>query len=283
MNQLKQFLAKIPKFKEIQESAVVNDGRILGYSASAVLTDGYCIGSGFSIDSHVAKKIALSEALERKIVFDLSSSLNVEDKYLLNEYPSTCGFSVGLDIGSTKQRAIAEAVERWLVSKWIDDHYFLPEQKIDYHSLTPIDKFFSAQFVKIKYYTHQCNLAVDSETLIVNSIIAIGLTEKGAFYGGKSAINQTPSVTSALVEAWRHLKLSETHTQSTELVVVKHFSQHKELALAQIEMAVKTDWPQPKIRLLTEIPTEVDGYFCFRCLCENFKGWHGQDINRFIY
>lgn len=283
MNQLTQFLAKIPKFKEIQESPVVIDGNVLGYCASAILTDGYCIGSGFSIDSQVAKQIALSEALERQIVFELTLAHNAEKKYLLDEYPSTCGFSVGLDKESTKQRAVAEAVERWLISKWIDDHYFLPEQKIDFHSLTSVDNFFANHFSEIKYFTHQCKVQVGAEDLIVSSIITIGLTEHGAFYGGKSAVNQSPSMTSALVESWRHLRLSEASSQPTKLVVVKHYSKNKESALAQIDMATKTDWPQPKIRLLVEIPTGVDGYFCFRCLCENFKGWHGQDINRFIY
>lgn len=286
MNILKQFLKKIPNFKEVQESPVVWNDQVLAHSASVVLLDGQCIGSGFSNEPTIAKQIAISEALERKIFFDLLQSSDMKEKFLLDEYPSTCGFSVGLDKSSSSERAVAEAVERWVVSKWIDNHFFISELSAPLIKFSPVDQFLTSHFEEIHYFSHQCIIEVKSKNHIVNTIISIGLTENGAFYGGKSTINSIPPITSALVECWRHLKLSELSSQSKQsknLKVVNHFAHNKLLALEQINKAIKTDWPQPKLRLLAEAPTEVEGFFCFRALCEDFKGWHGQDVNRFVY
>lgn len=280
---LEQFLNRIPDFKEIQESPITLEGRDVAFHASVILQNGYCQGTGFSQDVKVAKQIALSEALERQVVFDLAKSAQKGD-YLLDEYPSTCGFAVGYDPESTKQRAVAEAVERWLRSKWIDDRYALLEFPLRKPELNSLEGWFAEHFNEIRCFVGSNQITVDGVVHTANSLIVVGLTRDGAFVGSKTVLDGKVPLLSALVELHRHLRLSEEITQTYgELEVIKHFAKNKSLALEQITRASRRPLPEPQLRLLKEVPTGVEGAYCYRALCENFRGWHGNDVRRFVY
>lgn len=278
-----QVLSFIPDFKEIQESPLILEGKEVAYQASVVLKDNYPLGTGFSLDPAEAKLIALSEAIERKTVLQLISS-SQKSEFLLDEYPTSCGFAVGTDRESSLQRAVAEAVERWLRSKWIDEGFAQSEFQLDVSNLNPIEKYFASFFSNVRFFAHSCSILFQGKTETVNSVTVVGLTEKGAFVGSKSKVGKKAPLLSALVEAWRHLKLSmQTQDNMPELKIINFFAENKDLALMQIERAKKTPFPSPKVRLVKEVPVPIDGVCCYRVLCEDYLGWHGPNITRFVY
>lgn len=132
------FCKFIPEFQEIQVSTINIEGTARAFQASLVSKNGDCLGTGFSPCMDQAKIIAISESIERRLVSNLARSGNANE-YLLDLYPSTCGFAVGTTLRSAQERAIAESVERWLRSKWIDEHYYLPKINISKDSLNPIE------------------------------------------------------------------------------------------------------------------------------------------------
>lgn len=280
---IEQFLKRIPDFKEIQESPLVLEGRDVAFQASVILENGYCQGTGFAQDAKLARQIALSEALERQIVFDLAQS-SQKAEFLLDEYPSTCGFAVGYDAESTKHRAVAEAVERWVRSKWIDDRYSLLEFPLRGQEVNSLEGWFAKYFTEIRCFVSSNQIVVEGTPYTANSLIVVGLTGNGAFVGSKTVLDGKVPLVSALVELYRHLRLSEEDNQTyRELEVIKHFANNKSLALEQIVRATRRPMPEPQLRFLKEVPTGVEGVYCYRALCENFRGWHGKDVRRFVY
>ncbi len=273
----------LPDIKEIQESPLVIDGREVAFQVSVISKEGIPLGSGFDQNRDTAQKKAISEAIERRLVENLLAS-EKQAEMLLNEYPTSCGFAVGLTLQETKERALAEAVERWLRSKWIDDGYLIMEFPLDVSELNPIEKYFAQQFKLVRLFVHSCSVFFEEREYNINSVITVGLTDKGAFVGSKSAANHKASLLASLVESWRHKALSqETRVYMPEMDIVKYFSTHRQEALDQIDKAVKRSIPIPKIRLAKEIPLPIQGVFAYRVLCEDFKGWHGPDITRFVY
>lgn len=112
----------------------------------------------------------------------------------------------------------------------------------------------------------------------------VGLTNNGAFVGSKSSVNQKASLLSALVEAWRHLQLSRQENENMpEAAIIKFFAENKDAAIKQIEQTQRAPWPIPKVRLVKEVKVPIEGVYCFRILCDSFRGWHGPDITRFVY
>jgi ribosomal protein S12 methylthiotransferase accessory factor YcaO len=279
-NELVTFL---PDLKEIQESPFVIDGREMAFQSSVILNNGYCIGSGFSQNIITARKIALSEAIERKAFFNIYKS-KLKSEYLVDEFPTTCGFAVGTTLKSARDRALAEAVERWLRSKWIDEGFALIELPLNPQGLNSVEKHFISCFEKVRLFVHSCEIDVYGILEVVNSVIVVGLTPEGAFVGSKSTLNDNAPLLSALVEAWRHLRLSESTTQKDpELAVIKYFAKNKDAALSQISMAQKQGLLNPVLRLLKKVDIPIKDIYCFRAICKDFRGWHGDEITRFVY
>ncbi|MBX3033950.1 MAG: hypothetical protein KF865_08495 [Bdellovibrionaceae bacterium] len=281
-----QFINFIPDVKEIQESPLLIEGREVAYNSSVILKNGYCIGSGFSLNPSKARTIALSEAVERKAVASLFRNCSLEQKklFLLDEYPTTCGFAVGATTEDTKRRAISEAVERWIRSKWIDEKYLLEEISISNELLTEVERYFVEQFHHVRIFVNSCSIIVNHASESVRSVIVVGLTEKGAFVGSKSKMNSPAPLLAALVEAWRHLQLSKINDNRTpEIAVIKYFAEHRTVAEEQIARTYKNQLPNPELRILEDLNIPIDGVFCYRALCKDYQSWHGSDVTRFVY
>lgn len=275
--------AFLPDIKEVQESPFIIGGKELAFQSSVILNTGYCIGSGFSENARISRSIALSEAIERKAFFNIYKS-DLKSDYLADVFPTTCGFAVGNDLQSAQNRAVAEAVERWLRSKWIDEKYYLYEVNILPSELNILEKYFTNFFEKVRVFIHTCEINVNGIVEVVNSVITVGLSAEGAFVGSKSVLNEKAPLLSALVESWRHLRLSTSSTQKdTEIKIIKYFARNKEAALTQISNANKNGLKNPELRLLKKVDIPIEGIYCFRALCHDFKGWHGDEIHRFVY
>ena len=276
-----ELLSFIPNFLEFQESPLILDGKEVAYQNSVISTENVALGTGFSLDRSLARQIGLSEAIERQLVANLYSS-SQSRCYLLDEYPSTCGFAVGVNAKGASDRAIAEAVERWLRSKWIDEHYALDEFKLRQESLSAVEQWFACKFQEVRCFAHHCEIEVNTR-ISVSSVIVVGLTEQGAFVGSKSMVNSKVPLLPALVEAWRHLEISKTELDSNEARVIKHYAINRASALGQIAQATRTSMPSPELRLLEEVNVPIKEFFAFRALCYDFIGWHGVNLDRFVY
>lgn len=262
---------------------MILEGREVAYHSSVIIRNNRPLGSGFALESLKARQIALSEAIERRLVEHNISSPE-KDGLLLDEYPTSCGFAVGDDRESTKMRALAEAVERWLRSKWIDKGYVLLEYPLVLSELNTIERYFANPFEGMRLFVHTCDIDFEDKVQTVNSVVVVGLTDKGAFVGSKSCVNQKASLLSALVEAWRHLQLSSQEGDNMpEVAIIKYFAENKDVALKQMDHARKAPWPVPKVRLMKEVSVPIEGMYCFRILCDDYRGWHGPDITRFVY
>ncbi len=95
----------------------------LFWHVSVVNQFGITCGGLSNLREH-AIRIGISEYIER---FEFSRLLNtsISSQFLLDKFPSTCGFAAGFNSLKTKKRSIAEAVERWCWSKWVDEGLYI--------------------------------------------------------------------------------------------------------------------------------------------------------------
>ncbi|MBX3039201.1 MAG: YcaO-like family protein [Bdellovibrionaceae bacterium] len=275
----------LPDLKAIQESHFSLDQRITGFHATCIDSENTPLGSGTHFNREMAHTIAVAESVERKIFESLYKS-SLKSDYMLDLYPSTCGFAVGNQKHEARQRSIAEAIERWLRSKWIDDNYALVELTPPIDSFDPYQQSVFSFFDQVRAFQHTATIIFNSEPSHYHSLIVVGLKDQGAFVGSRTSLNPHDLWSHALTEAWRHLHISQNisrYPTTFDYQIIEHFAQHADQAFNQIAAATRPGLPAPNILLHKEVETPFADLFCFRTLCEDFKGWHEKDIQRFVY
>jgi ribosomal protein S12 methylthiotransferase accessory factor YcaO len=280
-------LSFLPDLKELQEAALKNAlGNVVGWHSNVLVRDGRIQGSGTHQDRAISRTVAISEAIERRVVEKLRSSGNAE-QLLLDEYPTTCGFAVGFNRDATRGRALCEAIERWIRSKWIDYHFGIPEINESEFSakMSPLGIHLRQAFTKMRFFQTTNTMVIDGQNVTFFSAIVVGFEKNGAFVGSRTSLSPDNLWTHAIVEAWRHLIIHERSPERDrpDLKSIFHFGEHQGEALKQIEAANQSPIPAPTLRILREIDTQAEGLFCFRALCRDFRGWHGDDYWRFVY
>ena len=280
-------LSVLPDLAKLQEAPIKDElGNILGWHSNVILEGRRIAGSGTHSDRAMSRTIALSEAMERRMMTSLQKSENV-DRLLLSEYPTSCGFAFGFDREATRDRALAEGVERWLRSKWIDEHFCIPNVPKTEVSpqLNPLGRLMADLFENVGYFQTTNTMIVRGELVEFFSCIVVGIKGQGAFVGSRTSLSSHDLWTHALIEAWRHLIIFERSTERDrpDLKSIFYFGTHKKEALHQVELACIEPFPEPSLRLLEEVNTHVGGFYCFRALCHDFQGWHGENYQRFVY
>ncbi|MDR3559040.1 MAG: hypothetical protein P4L58_01415, partial [Candidatus Pacebacteria bacterium] len=138
-----------PSFSRIEESEITYGGNSLGWH-STLFDSSSQIGSGCSQNKDSARRIATSEAIERGVFREL---LKKEPKsFLLDEFPTTSGFAAGFEPAHVKHRAIAEAVERWAWSKWIDQDCLVEAASPGTREIGPLGSFFQGKFDEVLFF-----------------------------------------------------------------------------------------------------------------------------------
>ncbi len=277
----------LPDLNRIEEAALKStQDLVIGWHCNAVIDTNKILGSGTHPDRALSRTIAISEAIERRIVSNLKYS-NRCATFLLDQYPSTCGFAVGFDEPATRTRAIAEAVERWVRSQWIDFHYAIPEVPANFveSSLCPLGSWLRKSFDEIRYFYLTTQMNVDDELVDFHTAIAVGIKGEGAFVGSKTARSSIGLWTHALAEAWRHLVLFERNSEreSEEMKPIVYFGNNKQDAFQQIALANKETWKKSELLLVKKVEPLDQGIYCYRALCRDFIGWHGENYKRFVY
>ena len=283
---LDSFIKAYPDFSHIEEIKLPSEAMDI-WQSTVIKKNGVAIGSGTSTNKNTARRIAIAETLERKYVKELINNSS-KDQFLLNEYPTTCGFAFGFEQNPTKGRAIAEAVERWVWSKWINEKYKIETHHPTKDELGAMGGYFHKTFDSITFFNRQLNLKVNGGIVKLQIGISIGEKDQGVFPGSRVTTINENVWEHALLESWRHFHIFQK-TDRKQLDSnfafrrVVYFGENKKEAYAQIKRANRNDWPEPELRLLKQYDCSNNRLILYRALCKDFEGWHNGGDNIFIY
>ena len=281
-------------FKGLCEAPILDKNKqIIGWHSVAHLETGEPLGGGAGIDRSSARKIAIAELMERKLVENISKC-SQKKLFLLDEHPSTSGFAFGYKKKQTKLRSMAEAIERWIWSKWIDEFCYIPSINIHPNNLTKIAQVYKNSFDQVLFFEKNLEIATENENENEKSKsfkigIVIGIKGDGVFPGSRVTYPQFDTWEHALLEAYRHLKIFENPNANNFRVNdiiydrIKFFGKNKQLALNCIKRNSKIKWPTPTVKLLREFNLEEENIYLWRTILSNFIPWNEGPIDRFIY
>ena len=276
-----------PSFFLIQESKIEGkDGSVLGWHATGLTAQGIALGSGFHSSREMARRISISELLERA-VFRIGKTASWGGPFLLKEFPSTSGFAAGFDSKATRIRAVLEAHERWAWSKWIDDG-FRVEEVTGIATLSKLSTSLLGVFDSIRFFHCQFmgDMDLSGQAQKLHFGVLLGLKDDGVFPGSRVAMNPDDIWDHAAVEAWRHHQLTRVNSSQPQDIIQKrahYFSTRSSEALRVIDGAKIQTWPRAELRFLGEVPLNKKSFFVWRALPKDFIGWHLGDETRFVY
>lgn len=240
------------------------------------------LGGGLSSDLETAKRISVAEYCERLSFFNIVNSEELSSQFEIKNHPTTCGFAAGFEKEKVKLRSLAESIERWAWSKWIDDGFKLELiNRIDH---TNISSYLASHFESNVVYFKKIKINAP-QVIEFLFVVFLGFKNGGVFPGSRvCALNENP-FEHAIVEAYRHLKISETESGKMEFPYdrINFFSKNKDIALRQVDSAQNKNWPEFSVKLLKEYQTNVEGLYVFRSIGHNFIPWNEGKVNRFVY
>ena len=284
MEILRQFS---PDFSHVEEAPISTEGKTIGWHSTFLGKDGLALGGGCGSTLELSRRIAVAEIIERSTFQKLMS----QDKtsFLLDEFPTSCGFAAGFESEPTKLRAISESLERWALSKWIDDKLKLEPIHNSSAQLGEIGFFFAKQFDELNMYAKTFALSSGEISIHIQFGAVVGFKNGGAFLGSRACSTKENPWDHALTEAWRHTVIAKSVPSEKEINKkykdrVRFFASNALAARTAINEAhFESNWPVPRLRLLKQVPSLPDGIFVWRALCHDYKGWHLGDETRFMY
>lgn len=259
------------------------------YWQSTVLErDGFPVAGGFDRDRSRARKVAISELLERRTFSALrSSNVEVRRAWGLDTHPTACGFAGGFELEGALQRSMREAVERWVMSLWIDDHFKIAEltryDVID--QLDPASRFFLDQFDDVRFFLKLVDVEYEGRDYRVKVAQTIALKDGGVFPGSSAQAVDGNLWQHALLESYRHLLGHKFNPKRDAFPdrKVHYFAQNADAALGQIALADRVAWPKPIVKLRMITPMFEGKFFVVRTLLDGWKSWHEGSLERFLY
>lgn len=289
---LLQLLQKInPNFKEFVTQPICDDqGITLGTKCFGVEKDSNVFSGGTALQKEVAIRIAIAEAFERSYFWQIYNDQALALEFDIASFPSSSGFAVGFDEPSTRFRAICEGLERWVWSKWIDEHFVIERHVPHSSSLGALTRHLKKSFNETYWFKKDFVLNISStEKMNLSIVIFIGCNENGVFPGSRVSTSSDDLYQHPVIEAHRNLSnvlLDQKNPQVPQDIIQARtlfFGRNKKLALEQVSKAYKTDWPEPELHLLKKFNSHSDEVFMYRCLLKDFIGWHLGPVERFVY
>ncbi|WP_413289897.1 hypothetical protein [Bdellovibrio sp. HCB337] len=280
-----------PVAQIVQQPIVDSKGITIAWNFFVQDQTGISLAGGTHAESEIAKRISIAEAFERALARKIASDINTRKEYLMEEFPTSCGFACGFDSNSTKERAIREAVERWAWSKWIDSSFFMAPQGFERSPNSNLVQLLGSTFKNVRLFRKN-NIVVNlgHEKTDYSFVVLILETDVGVFAGCRAGKGKEDLITHSLIEASRcyknHLISQESNGLTTNSIVAKrasYFATNKEEAFRQIEKSQNLNWPGAEIRILKEFKTGIDGIYLWRCLMNDFVPWHLGNEMRFVY
>lgn len=245
------------------------------------------VSAGFGSNLNMSRKIAISEFLERTFYHKIKAEQNNDkENWGLDIIPTACGFAAGFDRPNTIHRSIAEATERWVMSKWIDDGYYIREVPLSEinSELDEVSNFFMSYFDRVLFFEKDVVVNLTGINFKIRVVQTMGLKGNG-IYPGSSAQIENNIWQHALLESVRHLLLVKNNNPINRFPEnkIRFFSNNSNLALNVISKAKITDWPIPKVLMHKSIGLENNSYFIARTILSGWNSWHLGPIERFLY
>lgn len=286
MDLRKLLISFIPGFEAVELAPLLWEKEIVGWEAILIDRDKNVLGGAISDSKEKCIQIAYAETLERYFV----KNLNIRDqqRFLTDLYPTSCGFAFGFEEKGTYNRAFNEALERWVWSKWIDEHFLLAKRDGATIKHTSLASYFVDAFDEVLFFSREFDLDhLGGGRRQIG--ITIGLFENGAFAGSKVSMIGEDVWTHALSESFRHknlyLKIRDHHKSDEGVVKNRliYFGAHQKEAIDQIDKMALEEWPRPEILLQKRVELPFESLFLYRILFENFMSWHLGEEKRFVY
>lgn len=285
MNYLEILKKSYPNFKEIIFSPIIFKSETVGWEAIAYDIYLNSIGGGSAIDKTTAMRICIAECLERSLFKQIINDSNLSESCFIQSHPTTCGFACGFENAPTKYRSLAEAIERWAWSNWIDFKFELQNIK----SLPNQSKLFDRMI-----FDFDTTLFYQKKFLYQNREyqfgVVLGFSGNGIFSGSRVCSLDEKPWEHAAIEAFRNFKnfeknknISKTDESNFIKKRISYFGSNKLEALNQINSANKLNWPRLEPMLEIEIETNLENVFLHRTLMKNWIPWNVGLDNRFVY
>lgn len=279
MNKLNNYLNQM---RQLEIHYIGDESNPVGWQAVCYDCDNTPLGGGLAKTIELAKRIAISEYCERNAFFEILKCPSLSSDFEMNNHPTTCGFAAGFERDKTKLRSIAESLERWAWSKWIDEGYRL--EKVDEIKHTEISKYLIKHFDDYLVFRNKFELN-NPQKVEFQLLVFIGIRDGGVFPGSRVCTMGENPFEHAIVEAFRHLKINEQDNDKTNFPYnrINYFAKNKDVALAQVDRAKKSVWPKFSLKLIKEYDTKIEGLFVFRAIAHDFIPWNEGDTSRFVY
>lgn len=273
----------------LQEAALTPEAGIEYWHTTVIDKSGMPLSGGFAQDKNQSRKIAVAEYLERKLVREIYSCGETErSTWGLDIIPTACGFAGGFNANNTRFRSIAEAAERWVMSKWIDEGYFIEQlssQKVE-ENLDPISKFIASKFDNVLYFSKDVLIPIGDQFIAIKVCQTMGLLGGGIFPGSSAQLTGGTIWQHALIESYRHLLAAKNNTVNRDLFPfnrINYFAKNAAVALTKIAEANRTSWPIPKVILHRTQEYYSGNFYLSRTILDGWESWHLGPIDRFVY
>lgn len=238
-------------------------------------------GSGFHSDRAVAKKKAFVELNERYLVSQLAQDPEVRPLWALDADSSASGFAAGYDRQRTLLRALLEATERWTLSKWVDDHFAIPE--VADHRPTAAQREIHSFFASASLFHINLPLLVQAELVNAHVAVFLGWTGSGVFAGYGTNLSKDEAIDHAHIEAYRNFVIFKNQPARKEFPYnrITYFANNKFEAQKIIETAECKAWSAPAIRFLKA--EQFGEIWLARAIMDGWRPWQLGSETRFLY
>lgn len=274
----------------IEEANLVIEPKADYWHSTVLDKNGNAVSGGFACDKMQARKIAVAEFLERKSYqsFSKQKHYSINDEWGLNIIPTACGFAAGFDFDNTIRRSIYESVERWVMSKWIDNNLSVEEVKLTSieNELDPISLYFISLFEEVLFFKKEILLMVNDKPISITVAKTMGLTKNGIFPGSSAQYTAGNIWHHALLESFRHLLFVKNNPARNNIFPdnkIRFFANNKNIGLNQIFAEKSSKWPIPSIIFHNCKPFFDNKYFIARTILSGWESWDKGPLDRFLY
>lgn len=266
---------------EMKVSPLLNKAnRIVGWEATLYDQEQKAMASGTASELETAKRITIAEYLERQFFYQMCQDELICRDFLLTEYPSTCGFAAGFDDEKTKMRSLAEALERWAWSMWIDHRCYI-SPKIKDIQMTELAEELHSRFDEVLFFKTQFSVF----NLKFDFGVSLAIKNKAVFAGSRTGFAGEDLWEHSLIEAHRNYCNFIYGHQNNNIICkrITYFANHPEEALKAIPQENSKKFPDPELLLFKEFETNLPGLFLYRGIIKNTIPWTQGPVNRFVY
>lgn len=268
-----------PELVGFEESPVEVEGQVLAWQSTAVLKSGRPLASGFRRTRDEARRVACAEFIERS--FMLRTAQEDLAGWALDKYPSACGLAAGFEREKTCMRSIVEAVERWVMTRWILGQQAILEVQ---PCLGELERHLLKDFSELKAFKVTVPVKIFDQFVLVHVAILLAFTTQGVFPGSNATTDIDELWAHAAVEVYRHWR---TYKNGVDWKIFPYdrlfyFAEHRDAALSQIPKPAVADWPIPESVFFREHEIE-DGIFVARTIMKGFTSWVDGPTDQFLY